>query len=139
MLLVAAGAQAAVAVLLLVAIVTNAVEVATGQSYQRSSGIGLIVLELIVAVGLAWIAVGLAKVRPWSRTPAAMTQGFTVIMAVILLQAHRFDWGVAALLLALAGLVGLFTPASFRALNRPVPDAEPAKTGTGKTPVNRRS
>ncbi|HZZ53731.1 MAG TPA: hypothetical protein VFE26_05540 [Trebonia sp.] len=57
--------------------------------------------------------------RPWSRTPAAMIQVFTGIVAVYLLQAHRFDWGVIALLLALAGLAGLLTPASFRALNRP--------------------
>lgn len=119
MLLVAAGAQAAETVLLLVAVVTNAVEVATGQSYQRSSGIGLTVFEFIVAVGLAWVAVGLAQVRPWSRTPAAMIQVFTGIVAIYLLQAHRFDWGVITLLLALAGLAGLLTPASFRALARP--------------------
>jgi hypothetical protein len=139
MLLVAAGAQAAVALLLVVAAVTNAVEVATGQSYQRSSGIGLTVLEFIVVAGLAWIASGLAQARPWTRTPSAIAQGFTLIMAVILLQAHRYDWGVIALLLAIAGLAGLFTPASFRALARPEPDDEPAKTPADKTSVNRRS
>jgi hypothetical protein len=118
MLLVAAGAQAAEAVLLLAAAVLSVVDAAAGQSYQRSSGVALIALEFIVVVGLAWIASGLARVRPWSRTPAAMAQAFTGIMAIILLQAHRFDWGAIALLLALAGLAGLFTPASFRALTR---------------------
>ena len=119
MLLVAAGAQAAEAVLLLVAAVLSAVDAVAGQSYQRSSGVALIVLEFIVVAGLAWIASGLARVRPWSRTPAAMIQVFTGIVAIYLLQAHRFDWGVIALLLALAGLAGLLTPASLRALNRP--------------------
>ncbi|HEX8006326.1 MAG TPA: hypothetical protein VF482_07855 [Trebonia sp.] len=119
MLLVAAAAQAAEAVLLLVAAVLTAVDAAAGQSYQRSSGVALIVLEFIVVAGLAWIASGLARVRPWSRTPAAMIQVFTGIVAIYLLQAHRFDWGVIALLLALAGLAGLLTPASLRALNRP--------------------
>jgi hypothetical protein len=119
MLLVAAGAQAAEAVLLLVAAVATAVDAAAGQTYQQSSGVALIVLEFIVVAGLAWIASGLARVRPWSRTPAAMIQVFTGIVAIYLLQAHRFDWGVIALLLALAGLAGLLTPASFRALARP--------------------
>jgi uncharacterized membrane protein len=119
MLLVAAGAQAAEAVLLLVAATATAVDAAAGQSYQRSSGVALIVLEFIVVAGLAWIASGLARVRPWSRTPAAMIQVFTGIVAIYLLQAHRLDWGVIALLLALAGLAGLLTPASLRALNRP--------------------
>jgi len=139
MLLVASGAQAAEAVLLLVAATATAIDAAAGQSYQRSSGIALIVLEFIVVAGLAWIATGLARVRPWSRTPAVMIQVFTGIVAVYLLQAHRFDWGLTALLLALAGLAGLLTPASLRALTRPAPGARPGKTGTGKTPVNRRS
>jgi hypothetical protein len=144
MLLVAAGAQAAEAVMLLVAATASIIDAAAGRSSQESNGVALIVLEFIVIVGLAWVAVGLARVRPWSRTPAAITQGLTGIMAIILLQAQRFDWGVIALLLALAGLAGLFTPASFRALIRPIPEAQPAKTGpakTGKdkTPVNRRS
>ena len=118
MLLVAAGAQAAEAVLLLVAAVLSAVDAAAGQSYQRSSGVALIAGEFIFVAGLAWIASGLARVRPWSRTPAVMTQVFTGVVAIYLLQAHRFDWGVIALLVALAGLAGLLTPASFRALNR---------------------
>jgi hypothetical protein len=139
MLLVAVGAQAAEAVLLLVAAVLTIIDAAAGRSYQESSGIALIVLEFIVVAGLAWIAVGLAQVRPWSRTPAVMTQVFTGIVAIWLLQAHRLDWGPLALLLTLAGLAGLLTPASLRALARPAPDAQPAKTGTGKTPVNRRS
>jgi hypothetical protein len=49
-----------------------------------------------------------------------LTQVLTGVIAVYLLQAHRFDWGIPALLLAIAGLAGLVAPASFRALSRSV-------------------
>jgi hypothetical protein len=61
----------------------------------------------------------------------------TGVIAVYLLQARRFDWGVPALLLALAGFAGLLAPPSLRALNRPAP-AEKTTT-SGKPPVSRRS
>jgi hypothetical protein len=64
-----------------------------------------------------------------------MTQVLTGVDAVYLLQAHRFDWGVPALLLALAGLAALVAPPSWRALNRPAPAGET----TTKPPVSRRS
>ena len=38
---------------------------------------------------------------------------------IYLLNGHRLDWGVPALLLAACCLAALFTPASLRALNRP--------------------
>jgi hypothetical protein len=85
------------------------------------------------------IAAGLARVRPWSRTPAVMTQVLTGVIAVYLLQAHRFDWGVPALLLALAGLAGLLAPPSLRALSRPAPAEEAPVSGKPKPPANRRS
>lgn len=148
LLLLAAGVQAAEAAALAVAGVLTAVGTAAGHSSQSSSGIGLTLLAFIVAAGLGWIAAGLARGRPWSRTPAVMTQVLTGVIAVYLLQAHRFDWGVPALLLALAGLAGLLAPTSLRALSRPSPPGEaPAaskpkppdsRTG-GRPPANRRS
>jgi hypothetical protein len=146
-LLAAAGAQAAEAATLLVATAATIIDAAAGRSYQQSSGVALIVLEFIVVAGLAWIAVGLAQVRPWSRTPAAMTQAFTIIVAIYLLQAHRLDWGLLALLLALAGLAGLLAPASLRALARPASGAAkapgaaeaPGTDKANKGPVTRRS
>jgi hypothetical protein len=117
---VAAGAQAAEAALLAAAAVISAIDAATpGDSYQTSSGVALTVLEFIVVAGLAWIATGLARMRPWSRTPAVMTQLGVGVVGILLLQAHRFDWGIPALVLAIAGLAGLFAPASLRALNHP--------------------
>jgi hypothetical protein len=118
MLRVAAAAQAVEAVGLCVAIVLNAIDSASGNDSTASNAIGFIVLEAIVAIGVAWIASGLARVRPWSRTPAVMTQVITAVIGVWLLQAGRFEWGVPALLLAIAGLAGLFTPSSLRALTR---------------------
>ena len=118
MLRVAAAAQAGEAAGLLVVVALNLSDLASGQTYQRSNAIAVIGIELIVAIGMAWIASGLARVRPWSRTPAVMTQVFAALIAIWLLEAHRFGWGIPVLLLAVAGFAGLFAPASLRALNR---------------------
>ena len=133
-LLLAAGVQAAEATGLAVAGVLTAVDTAAGHSSQSSSGIGLTLLAFIVVGGLAWIASGVARGRPWSRTPAVMTQVLTGVIALYLLQAHRFDWGVPALVLALAGLAGLLAPPSMRALNRPAPAAPAEETTTASRP-----
>ena len=129
MLRLAAGVQAVEAAGLAAAGVLTAVDAAAGRSYQASSGVALTLLEFIVVAGLAWIASGIARVRPWSRTPAVLTQVCTGVIAFYLLQASRFDWGVPAVLLAVAGLAGLLAPASLRALNRSVspPGAKPPR------------
>jgi hypothetical protein len=106
------------AVGLCVAGVFSATDTAAGRSYRASSGIAFTVLEFIVVAGVAWAAFGLARVRPWSRTPAVLIQVITGVVAIYLLQAHRFYWGVPALLLAVAGLAGLLAPASLHALTR---------------------
>jgi len=118
LLLMAAAAQGLEALGLCVVVVTNVIDLASGQTYQSSSAIALIVLELITAAGVAWIASGIARVLPWSRTPAVMTQIFAVFVASWLLEAHRVGWGLPILLLVIAGLVGLFAPTSLRALTR---------------------
>ena len=118
-LLVAAAAQAIEAVGLCVAGVFAAISTADGRSHQAAAGIALTLLAFAAAAGLAAIAAGLARARPWSRTPAVMTQLFVVIGAITLLDGNRPEWGVPALLLAVACVVGLLTPASLRALNRP--------------------
>jgi len=118
MLTVAVVALAVEAVGLSVAGVLTAVDAAAGRSHQASSGIALTVFEFVVVAGIVLIALGVARLRPWSRTPAVMTQVLTGVVAVYLLQAHRYDWGVPALLVAVAGLAGLLAPASLRALSR---------------------
>jgi hypothetical protein len=119
MLLLAAAAVAAEAAALCAVIVLNAIDSASGRAWTTSNAIAFIVLEAVIAIGLAWIAFGIARVRPWSRTPAAITQLFTAMIAVWLLEAHRYGWGVCALLLAIAGFAGLLAPSSLRALSPP--------------------
>jgi hypothetical protein len=118
-LLLAAVAQGLEAAALLVVIVANLIDLADGHTYQKSGAVAIIVIEAIALIGVAWIALGIVRVRPWTRTPAVMTQVFTLIVAVWLLEAGRIAWGLPALAFALAGLAGLFAPTSLRALNRP--------------------
>jgi len=118
MLLVAAAAQAAEAAGLCVAIVLNVVDSISGRAWTTGNAIAFIVMEAIAAIGVAWIASGIARVQPWSRTPAVITQVFAAMIAIWLLEAHRYDWGIPTLLLVIAGLAGLFAPTSLRALTR---------------------
>lgn len=120
LLTLAAAVLAVQAAGLAVAGVLTAVDAATGRSYQASSGVALTIFDFVVVAVLAWVASGIARLRPWSRTPALMIQVFTGAVAVYLLQAHRYDWAVPALLLAIAGLAALLAPASLRALTRQV-------------------
>jgi hypothetical protein len=119
LLLMAAAAQGLEAAGLCVVVVAQVIDSVSGQSWRSSNAIALIVMELIVAAGVAAIASAIARARPWSRTPAVMTQVFTAMIAVWLLEAHRVWWGVPTLLLVIAGLAGLFAPASLRALSHP--------------------
>jgi hypothetical protein len=121
LLLVGAAAQGLEAAGLFAVIVANLIDLADGHTYQKSGAIAIIVIEVIVAIGVAWIASGIVRVRPWTRTPAVMTQLFTLIIAVWLLEAHRIALGLPALVIALAGLAGLFAPTSLRKLSRPRP------------------
>jgi hypothetical protein len=120
MLVLAAAAIAVEAAALCVVIVLNAIDSASGRAWTTSNAIAFIVLEGILAIGMALVALGIYRVRPWSRTPAVMIQLFTGIVGVWLLQAGRIGWGIPALLLAIAGLAGLFAPASLRALTHQV-------------------
>jgi len=119
MLRIAAAALAAEAVGLCVAVILDAIDSASGNSWTTSNAIAFIVMEIIVAIGVAFLASGVARVRLWSRTPALMTQLLAAAIAIWLLQAHRYAWGVPALLLAAAGFAGLLAPSSLRALSRP--------------------
>ena len=96
-----------------------AVSTADGQSYQQASGVALTLVAVFAAVGFALFAMGLAKARPWTRTPVVMTQLAIGAWGIYLLKDHRPEWGVPMLVVAACCLAALFTPASLRALNRP--------------------
>jgi hypothetical protein len=115
-LLGAAGAQAAEAVIVLVASVLSGVDTAAGKSYELGSGIALTIIGVATAGLLAWIAVGLARARRWTRTPALLTQLFVGIVGIYLVQGGRYAWGVPCLVLAAGGFVALLVPPSLRAL-----------------------
>jgi hypothetical protein len=112
----AAVVQAVEAVAVLFAAVLAGVDAASGQSYHVNSGIALTVIGLAAAIGLGYVAVGVLRVRSWSRTPALLTQLFCAIVSLYLLQAHRYAWGAPGLLLAAAGFGTLLVPRSIRAL-----------------------
>jgi len=128
----AAMIQAAESVIVLAATVLAGVDAASGQSYHVNSGIALTVIGAASAAALAWIALGLARARRWSRTPALLTQLFVGIVGIYLLQGHRLDWGLASVVLAVLGFATLLAPPSMRALTgseRPVPGDQQAPQG----------
>lgn len=140
LLLLAALALAGEALALVAVTVLNVIDITSGQTYDASTGLGLVALQLVVAGGLAWVAFDVSRLRPWTRTPAVMVQILVLIVAVILLQAHQYPWGGPALVLSVAGLAGLLNSRSLRALARPAstwekPDESqpgPAKTSTAQ-------
>ena len=102
----------------LLASVLAAVDAGSGRSYHASSGIALTVIGIVTALALGYVAAGVAGARAWSRTPALLTQLFTGIVSIYLIQASRYEWGVPGLVLAVAGFVTLLVPPSLRALAR---------------------
>jgi hypothetical protein len=116
---VAAVLEGVEAVGMLVAAGFAAVATAAGKSYELSSGIALTLIAVATAALFAAFAVGLARSRPWTRTPVVMFQLAIGFWGVFLLTGHKYAWGVPMLVLAAAILACVFTPAALRALNRP--------------------
>jgi hypothetical protein len=114
----AAVIQGVEAVGVFAASVLAGVDAASGRSYHTNSGIALTLIGICTAIVLGYVAIGVARIRPWSRTPALLTQLFCGIVSIYLIQAPRYDWGVPGLVLAIAGFATLLVPASTRALAR---------------------
>jgi hypothetical protein len=114
--LAAAVVQAIEAAGVLAASVLAGLATANGHSYERASGIAITLIGVATAVGLALVARALRARRRWSRTPAMLTQLFTGIVAIYLLESGRLDWGIPAIMLAIAGLAALLAPASLAVL-----------------------
>ena len=112
----AALVQAVQSLAIFLAAVLAAIAAIQGKSYQNSSGIAITVIGFATSIALGYVAVGLARARRWSRTPALLTQLFTGIIGIYLVQGHRYVWGVPALVLSVAGFVLLLLPPSLRAL-----------------------
>lgn len=113
---------------MLAAAVLAGVSAGEGKSYQVSSGIALTAIGVGTAVLLALTAAGLLRVRRWSRTPALLTQLFTGIVGIYLVQGERYWLGAPAIALAVAGFALLLAPPSLRALTFPAKEpAAPVK------------
>ena len=125
--LYAAIAQAAEAAGVLAASILAGIDAAAGRSYERASGIAITLIGIGTAVALVLVARGVQRGRRWARTPAMLTQLFTGIVAIYLLQAGRYDWGIPAILLAIAGFASLLAPASMEMLT-------PGRTGNPDQP-----
>ncbi len=113
---IAAGVQAIEAVVVLVAALIAGVDALSGKSYQQASGVAITLIGIATAAGLFYVARGLNGGRRWSRTPAMLTQLFTGIVAIYLIQAPRLEWGIPAIVLAVAGFGALLAPASIEVL-----------------------
>jgi hypothetical protein len=104
------------AVGVLAAALIAGVDALTGQSYHRASGVAITLIGIATAAALAYVARGVNSGRRWSRTPAMLTQLFTGIVAIYLIQAPRLDWGIPAIVLAVIGFGALLAPASIKLL-----------------------
>ena len=112
----AAVVQAAESLGVLTATVIAGIDTVSGRSYRASSGVALTLIGAAAVAALAAIALGLVRARRWSRTPALLTQLFTGIVAIYLIDGNRYEWGVPLIVLAVAGFATLLAPATFRAL-----------------------
>jgi hypothetical protein len=101
---------------ILLASILAGIDAIQGKSYENASGIAITAIGVGTAIVLGYVALGLLRARRWSRTPALMTQLFTGIVGIYLVQGHRWSWGVPALMLCVAGFVLLLAPPSIRAL-----------------------
>ena len=90
----AALIQAVQAIGILLAAILAGVAALSGKSYQTASGIAITAIGVGTALALGYVAYGLARSRRWSRTPALLTQLFTGIVGIYLVQGHRWSWGV---------------------------------------------
>jgi peptidoglycan/LPS O-acetylase OafA/YrhL len=104
------------AVGVLVASILAGIDTGTGQSYHRASGVAITVIGVATAAALMLVARALRAGRRWTRTPTLLTQLFAAIVGIYLVQGHRYDWGIPALLLTAAGFAMLMAPTSVELL-----------------------
>jgi MYXO-CTERM domain-containing protein len=118
---VASAVEAVEAALVLVAAILAGIDTGAGRSYQLSSGIAITVIGIAMAGLLGLVAAGLRRPRRWTRTPALLTQLFTGIVGIYLVQGGKLSWGVPAIVLAVVGFATLLAPSSTRALTVGLP------------------
>ncbi|NUR63636.1 MAG: hypothetical protein HOV87_34000 [Catenulispora sp.] len=115
------GAAAVVAAESLVALVYALwllVEAFVGTPRERGQAIAVAVTFLLLAAPLPLVARGLARVNMRARTPAVMLQLLALWIAYFMVKAGFWVGAVPTVACAVAGLAGVFAPASTEALTR---------------------
>ncbi len=100
----------------LLASILAGIATGSGKSYHLASGIAITLIGIGTAIALGLVARGLLAGRRWTRTPTMLTQLFTGIVGIYLVQSARYDWGIPALLLTISGVAMLLAPASVKLL-----------------------
>ena len=101
---------------LLAAAVFFVVEVFVATPDDRTRALVASLLALVVAVGMALVARGLAAARRWARAPAVVVNLLVLPVAFDLVRGGRWYVGLPLLLGALVVLVLLFAPSTDAAL-----------------------
>lgn len=89
-----------------------------GTPRERGQAIAVAVTFLILAAPLPLVARGLARVSMRARTPAVMLQLLALWVAYFMVKAGFWAGAVPTVACAVAGLAGVFAPASTAALTR---------------------
>jgi predicted Kef-type K+ transport protein len=86
-----------------------------GHPHDRGTAVLLGVVVLIYAVGVAFAARGLWRVKRWAQTPTYLVQFFSIVLGIG--QIHTLPYLMIPLIIvAVAALVAASTPASRAAL-----------------------
>lgn len=102
--------------LLLSAGIFVGVRTLTGQPHDRAEAVWVLVLAVIAGVGLLFVGVGLLRGRRWGQAPAVLTQIIALPVAVGMIQSGLYAIGVPLIVVAVAGLVLLFSRSFTRAM-----------------------
>lgn len=92
------------------------VEAVVGRPHDLASAVALAFMAVLGGAGIIAVGWGLWQVRRWGRAPALLTQIFTVIVAVSMIQSRRQVLGTALIVVAVAGAAALLSPPTTKAL-----------------------
>jgi hypothetical protein len=115
-LAVAAAVLAAEGVFALVLGGYVAVETLVGRPADLTSALVIAAFGVLLGLALLWVAWGVWQALRWSRGPGVVTQIFIVPVAISLIGAGQYLYGVPLVVLAAVALVALLAPPSTHAL-----------------------
>ncbi|WP_204046099.1 hypothetical protein [Acrocarpospora phusangensis] len=91
-------------------------EIVIGAAEDVPSALALAGIGVAVGAGFGWVARAVLHAMRWSRGPAVVAQIFLVPLAITLIQAGQYIWGVPLVAAAAITLVTLLAPQSTHAL-----------------------